>query len=75
MDTSGTLTTIITDKIARVEFGHPAGNSFPAQLLQKLSDELNDLSNNPDVAVIVLQSRGDGAFCAGASFDELLAVS
>jgi methylglutaconyl-CoA hydratase len=75
MNPHGTLTTIITEKIARIEFGHPAGNSFPAPLLQKLTDELNSLSHNNDVAIIILQSQGNGAFCAGASFDELLAVS
>jgi methylglutaconyl-CoA hydratase len=75
METNGTLTTIINNKVARVEFAHPSGNSFPAHLLQKLTDELNDLSHDNEVAVIVLQSRGEGAFCAGASFDELLAVS
>jgi methylglutaconyl-CoA hydratase len=72
---NGSLYTKIENKIATVEFGHPASNSFPGELLQRLTDELNLLSHNPDVAVIVLRSEGDKAFCAGASFDELLAVS
>lgn len=71
----GSLSTSINDKIATVTFGHPASNSFPSELLQKLTDELNSLSNNSDVSLIVLKSQGEGAFCAGASFDELLAVS
>lgn len=71
---NGSLYTSISHKIATVEFGHPASNSFPAELLQRLTDELNILSKNPDVNVIVLKSEGEGAFCAGASFDELLAV-
>ena len=33
------------------------------------------LSENEEVSVILLKSEGDGAFCAGASFDELLAVT
>lgn len=72
---NGSLYTVIENKIATVEFGHPASNSFPSELLQRLTDELNNLSSNPDVNLIILKSEGDGAFCAGASFDELLAVS
>lgn len=72
---NGSLYTNIDNSIATVEFGHPASNSFPAELLQRLTDELNTLSNNPQINIIVLKSEGEGAFCAGASFDELLAVS
>lgn len=72
---NGSLYTRIENKIAFVEFGHPASNSFPGELLQRLTDELNILSTNSEVSVIILKSEGDGAFCAGASFDELLAVS
>lgn len=71
----GFLSTSINDKIATVTFGHPASNSFPSELLQKLTDELNSLSTTKEVSLIVLKSQGEGAFCAGASFDELLAVS
>ena len=72
---NGILITTIENKIATLEFGHPASNSFPSDLLNRLTNELNILSHNPDVSVIILQSSGTGAFCAGASFDELLAVS
>lgn len=71
----GELTTTIENKIATLEFGHPASNSFPSDLLNRLTNELNNLSDNLLVSVIVLKSSGSGAFCAGASFDELLAVS
>jgi methylglutaconyl-CoA hydratase len=72
---NGSLITTIENKIAHLEFGHPASNSFPSDLLDRLTNELNNLSSNPDVSVIVLKSSGSGAFCAGASFDELIAVS
>lgn len=72
---SGILITKIENSIATLEFGHPASNSFPSDLLDRLTNELNVLSQNSDVSVIVLKSSGPGAFCAGASFDELLAVS
>jgi methylglutaconyl-CoA hydratase len=74
-DSKGALTTVVENKIATVQFGHPASNSFPRQLLDLLTAELNKLSTNPEVSVIVLCSEGTGAFCGGASFDELLAVS
>ena len=72
---NGSIITTIENKIATLEFGHPASNSFPSDLLNRLTNELNILSNNTNVSVIVLKSSGSGAFCAGASFDELLAVS
>ena len=74
-NSNGVLITIIENKIATLEFGHPASNSFPSDLLNRLTNELNNLSKNPDISVIVLKSSGSGAFCAGASFDELLAIS
>lgn len=72
---NGSLYTRIEGKVAYVEFGHPASNSFVAELLDRLTAELHQLSENKDVHVIVLKSEGDRAFCAGASFDELMAVS
>ena len=74
-DKNGTLLTVIENKIATVQFGHPASNSFPRVLLDRLTNELTYLSDNNEISVIVLKSEGNGAFCAGASFDELLAVS
>lgn len=72
---NGAIHTTFDHKIATITFHHPSGNSFPSQLLQRLTDELNLLSNTPEVAIIVLKSEGEKVFCAGASFDELLAVS
>jgi len=71
----GSLYTSIQNKIATVEFGHPASNSFPSVLLKRLADEITSLSQNSEVNVILLKSQGEKAFCAGASFDELLEVS
>lgn len=72
---NGSLYSKIENHIATIEFGHPASNSFPGELLQRLNDEIDMVGNNPDVSIIILRSEGDGAFCAGASFDELLAVN
>lgn len=70
----GFVITTIQNSVATITFSHPASNSFPSSLLQKLVDELNAASSNNEVNVILLQSEGNGAFCAGASFDELLSI-
>ena len=72
---SGTITTSILNKVATIEFSHPASNSFPSTLLQELTDEINTLSKNDSASIIILKSSGTGAFCAGASFDELLSIN
>ncbi len=72
---NGSLYTQIVNGVATVEFGHPASNSFPNVLLDRLTKELNQLSESNEVSVIVLKSEGNRAFCAGASFDELIAIS
>ena len=72
---NGSLFTNIENKIATVEFGHPASNSFPSILLKRLSSEINALSINKEVQLIILKSEGEKAFCAGASFDELVAIT
>ncbi|MFC4220752.1 enoyl-CoA hydratase/isomerase family protein [Flagellimonas marina] len=72
---NGSLYTKIDNGVATVEFGHPASNSFVSELLERLTNEFDKLSNNDSVSVILLKSEGDRAFCAGASFDELVAIS
>ncbi|WP_088324600.1 enoyl-CoA hydratase/isomerase family protein [Polaribacter tangerinus] len=72
---NGSLYTHIHAKIATIEFGHPASNSFPIKLLERLQKELITVGKNPDVAVIILKSEGKKTFCAGASFDELIAIT
>lgn len=61
--------------VATIEFFHPLSNSLPGQLLNKLADTISSFNDNPDIKVIVLRSGGDRAFCAGASFDELVAIN
>lgn len=73
-NTNGSLETSFQNTIATVQFGHPASNSFPRTLLDALTAEINSLSRNEDVSVIILKSEGNKAFCSGASFDELLKV-
>lgn len=72
---NGSLYTNIKNNIATIEFGHPASNSFPSELLDRLTKELDSISKNDSVSIIILKSEGEKAFCAGASFDELVAIS
>ena len=71
---NGSLYTKIENGLATLEFGHPASNSFPSELLTRLEKEFISLSENPEVHVILLRSEGEKAFCAGASFNELIAI-
>lgn len=60
--------------IGTIEFFHPQSNSMPSSQLKNLVEEINSLSKNDEVKVIILKSGGDKAFCAGASFDELISI-
>jgi methylglutaconyl-CoA hydratase len=71
---NGSLYTKVENRIATIEFGHPASNSFPSELLERLQKEFQKLSEEEQVNVIILKSEGEKAFCAGASFDELVAI-
>lgn len=73
-NTNGFIELKIQDKIATITFSHPASNSFPTHLLKKLTETLNDVSENETISLVVLKSEGNNAFCAGASFDELLSI-
>ena len=47
---------------------------MPGAILRKLADEITSAGNNPAAKVIILKSEGEKSFCAGASFDELMAI-
>lgn len=71
---NGAVKLTIENNIGTIEFYHPKGNSLPGAILRKLAQTITDAGENDDIRVIVIKSRGDGAFCAGASFDELMAI-
>lgn len=74
MTLQGKVESKIEKGIARIFFFHPQSNSLPGEILRKLADEITSAGNNPEARVIVLQSEGDKAFCAGASFEELISI-
>lgn len=60
--------------VTTIEFFHPQSNSLPAKILDELAQVIHRAGNDPDTKVIVVCSAGEKAFCAGASFDELMAI-
>lgn len=74
MPEHGEITTAIEDSIGTIEFYHPKGNSLPGTMLRNLAETITKMGDHPEVTALVLKSRGDGAFCAGASFDELISI-
>ena len=72
----GSVTISVSDAgLATITFGHPAHNSLPGKLLKALKEAIERCSEDPAVKLILLQSEGNRTFCAGASFDELAAIS
>jgi methylglutaconyl-CoA hydratase len=63
-----------TDGIARITFYHPQSNSMPGQLLRELAAAIEAAGKDDNARVIIMQSEGEKAFCAGASFDELISI-
>jgi len=61
--------------ITTITFSSEKHNSLPSQTLQSLRQTINDCSIDERTKVIILQSEGDRTFCAGASFDELIAIN
>ncbi|MEO6303155.1 MAG: enoyl-CoA hydratase/isomerase family protein [Bacteroidia bacterium] len=64
----------IKNGIGTITFFHPQSNSMPGTQLRNLAAEIEKLGKDDSAKVIVLKSEGDKAFCAGASFDELIAI-
>ena len=73
---SGFVNTIATEisNTAIIEFYHPKSNSLPSSLLNKLEKAILKAGEDNDIKSILIRSAGDKAFCAGASFDELLNI-
>lgn len=72
---NGSVTVRYADGIATITFFHPQSNSLPSTLLRDLANTISEVSEKEEAKVIVLRSDGDKAFCAGASFDELISIN
>jgi len=60
--------------IGTIEFFHPQSNSLPGHILAELASTITKAGKDDNIKVIILKSAGERAFCAGASFDELIAI-
>ena len=70
----GGVNVSIENTIASIEFHHPLSSSLPGKVLQELANTITELGTNDQIIVIILKSAGERAFCAGASFDELMSI-
>ena len=64
----------VKNSIGTIEFYHPQSNALPGNILSKLANTIQNAGEDNDIKVIILKSGGERAFCAGASFDELIAI-
>ena len=71
---NGYVKSEVRNNISTIEFYHPQGNSLPSNIIADLAHEIGYAAHNKDIHVILLRSAGTGAFCGGASFDELLSI-
>jgi methylglutaconyl-CoA hydratase len=70
----GSVSSYAVNGITEICFGHPKSNSLPSTVLRSLAEAIDAAGHQRETRVIVLRSYGTGAFCAGASFDELTAI-
>lgn len=68
------VTQTIEKGISTITFYNPSHNALPSDLLTKLVYEIDRAGQNETVSVVILQSGGARTFCAGASFNELIAI-
>lgn len=74
MEKNGKISTSIINGIATITFSHPKSNSLSSGMVKDFINALNKFAEDKHAYVIVIRSEGEKAFCAGASFDELLAI-
>lgn len=60
--------------VTTIEFFHPQSNALPGRILEELAHTIHGAGNDDHTKVIILQSAGERAFCAGAFFEELKAI-
>lgn len=68
------VTSQTDNNITTIEFFHPQSNSLPGVILNLLAQTIRQAGEEKKSSVVVLRSAGIKAFCAGASFDELVQI-
>ena len=64
----------LRNSISEITFGTLKSNSLPGHILELLAQTILDEGAKQEVKAILIKSTGEKAFCAGASFDELLEI-
>jgi methylglutaconyl-CoA hydratase len=62
------------NNVTTIEFFHPRSNSLPLKILDELIQAIQTAGDDDETKLIILKSAGEKAFCAGASFDELMQI-
>src|SRR5688500_1527077 len=75
MTDNGRVETSVANGVATIRFSHPKSNSLPATVRADLAAAVKAAGEDASAKVVVLRSEGTGPFCAGASFDELRAIT
>ena len=74
MSEKGSVNLEVQDGIGAVTFFHPKSNSLPGPLLRQIAETITQCGTDDAIKVVVLKSAGERAFCAGASFSELVSL-
>ncbi|HKT73639.1 MAG TPA: enoyl-CoA hydratase-related protein [Steroidobacteraceae bacterium] len=61
------------DRILTVTINNPPLNELVEQLDAELAEIFFEINRDPEVSVVILTAAGDRAFCAGGSFDAMIA--
>jgi len=60
--------------IAEITFFHSKSNAMPSDQLGKLAATIREAGEDDQINLVILKSDGEKAFCAGASFNELINI-
>lgn len=64
----------IQNGVLEIEFFNPKANSFTSTMLADLTEKIENAAKDETVLAIILRSKGEKVFSAGASFDEMLSI-
>ena len=68
------VTLDVKNAVGTITFYTPNHNALPTEILKKLERTIIEAGSRSDFRVLVIQSGGERTFCAGASFNELIAI-
>ena len=68
------VTLDVKKAVGTITFYTPHHNALPTEILKKLEHTITEAGARSDLRVLVIKSGGDRTFCAGASFNELIAI-